>query len=408
MKRIGASLALAALLLSSQARGGSAVNNPPTSGGGGGGGAVSSVTAGSGCVTVSPTTGAVIVTSSGCQSSLTFSTGLTNTAGTITDNLATGKSGGQTAFGDTLTTGNLTLRPNAADSTTGRVVVSGLGLQVPDGTSTNPSVRFTSEATGFYRSNATELGFAFSGGTPHIFIDSISANTGANLSIAGAASAGLFIANSSSSANIGGFQINAANTGIVMASISSGCCSAASVRIEALFAGGVRFPNISYVSFGSSSTPISSVAPIVMEYAITPAPIASGSSVTLDAYKHDATTVTFTGTTGITTATGVNFYDYEAPTYTDASALTITNAATLAIKAAPVATGSVTITNPYALWVQGGTTRLDGPLSLTNTLATPGSGVVVTTDAPTAVVSLSLKYITATVNGTATYILALQ
>jgi hypothetical protein len=52
-------------LLATPAFAGTAANNPPTTGGGGG--AVSSVTAGvGGCVTIAPTTGAVIVDSSGC------------------------------------------------------------------------------------------------------------------------------------------------------------------------------------------------------------------------------------------------------------------------------------------------------------------------------------------------------
>lgn len=62
--RILSALVLVALL-ASPALAGNAVNNPP--GTGGGGGAVSSVSAaGGGCVTISPTTGAVIVDSSGC------------------------------------------------------------------------------------------------------------------------------------------------------------------------------------------------------------------------------------------------------------------------------------------------------------------------------------------------------
>lgn len=60
----------------------------------------------------------------------------------------------------------------------------------------------------------------------------------------------------------------------------------------------------------------------------------------------------------------------DAPTYAAAGASVITTAATLAINAAPTAGTNVTITNPYALWVQGGTTRLDGVLDV------PGSGSV--------------------------------
>jgi hypothetical protein len=97
----------------------------------------------------------------------------------------------------------------------------------------------------------------------------------------------------------------------------------------------------------------------MMEFGLTPPSITSATSATLDAYKWDATTVTFTGTTHITTATGVNFIDIEAPTYTDSSALEIDFAATLAIKNAPQHGGSVTIDNFYAFWVQAGVSRFD-------------------------------------------------
>ncbi len=49
-----------------------------------------------------------------------------------------------------------------------------------------------------------------------------------------------------------------------------------------------------------------------------------------------------------------------APTYSFVGASTITDAATVAITGAPVAGANATITNPYALWVQAGKTRLDG------------------------------------------------
>lgn len=57
----------------------------------------------------------------------------------------------------------------------------------------------------------------------------------------------------------------------------------------------------------------------------------------------------------------------EAPTYAFVGASTLTNAATLAITGAPVAGTNATITNPYALWVQGGASRFDGALTLSGT-----------------------------------------
>lgn len=119
--------------------------------------------------------------------------------------------------------------------------------------------------------------------------------------------------------------------------------------------------NSHYVAFARAGTAVTAQANgTVMNFAAVPPTQASGASVALNAYRWDAVTVTFTGTTAITTAAGVNFIDVEAPTYTDASALTITNAATLTIKDAPQAAGSVTLSNAYSLWTQAGAVRMDG------------------------------------------------
>lgn len=242
--RILSALVLVALL-ASPALAGNAVNNPPSTGGGGG--AVSSVSAaGGGCVTISPTTGAVIVDSSGCAGggvtsavagtgiaisgatgAVTFSlasvadqrivgnvsggsaapialtqaqivtflgssflipgnnlsdvgsaatsrtnlgvpsgsgtsTG-TNTGdqtitltgavtGSGTGSFATtfgGKSGGQTVIGDTLTTGNLTLRSNSADLTTGKTIFGTTSLMYFDTSTTQLAIGNSAPPTGY-------------------------------------------------------------------------------------------------------------------------------------------------------------------------------------------------------------------------------------------------------------------
>lgn len=51
---------------------------------------------------------------------------------------------------------------------------------------------------------------------------------------------------------------------------------------------------------------------------------------------------------------------FQAPTYAFASASTITNAATVAISAAPIAGTNATLTNASALWIQAGAARFDG------------------------------------------------
>jgi hypothetical protein len=95
--------------------------------------------------------------------------------------------------------------------------------------------------------------------------------------------------------------------------------------------------------------------------------VGSGTSAVLDEIVVPALTSTVTGTTAIATPKGFNKVSIYQPTYTDSSAVTISQGATLYIEGAPLAAGSVTLTNPYAIWVDAGTTRLDGNLILTGT-----------------------------------------
>lgn len=95
--------------------------------------------------------------------------------------------------------------------------------------------------------------------------------------------------------------------------------------------------------------------------------VPSGASATLDELLLPASTVTVTGTTHITTAKGFNKVSFYKPTYTDSSAVTIDQGATVYIEDGPAAAGSVTLTAPYALWVDNGKVRIDGELDLGNT-----------------------------------------
>lgn len=101
-----------------------------------------------------------------------------------------------------------------------------------------------------------------------------------------------------------------------------------------------------------------------------------------------ASTLTLSGSTNVTTATGVNFAQFRAPTITSGSVIVVTNAATVAISGAPGIAGSTTITNAYALWVQAGIVRVDGRFqpaqganiaaAATLTLGVDGNGFTIT------------------------------
>jgi fibronectin-binding autotransporter adhesin len=92
------------------------------------------------------------------------------------------------------------------------------------------------------------------------------------------------------------------------------------------------------------------------------ATVVSAAGATLDAVNVTAQTATITGSTNITTATGVNFVSIGTPTLSAGAALTVTNAASLYIAAAPAGAGAgpATITNAYAIWVDAGNVRFDG------------------------------------------------
>ncbi len=93
---------------------------------------------------------------------------------------------------------------------------------------------------------------------------------------------------------------------------------------------------------------------------------ASAASAVCRALYLPAATSTISGSTNITTATGYNHIEIGQPTMSAATALTITNAATLYIADAPAAGGAgpAAITNPYSIWVDSGAVRFDGAATI--------------------------------------------
>lgn len=92
------------------------------------------------------------------------------------------------------------------------------------------------------------------------------------------------------------------------------------------------------------------------------APVGSASEF-MSTFDIPATTVAF--------VTNPQTGDYETSfigvaTLTNPSSGTITNATTLKIAGAPVASTNVTITNNYALWIASGNTQMDGNLTVAN------------------------------------------
>lgn len=323
------------------------------------------------------TTGVLTIASAGTdyQVPITFSTGLTGTT-TVTANISTGVAGGQTVIGGTASGNALTLRSNTSDD--GKFIFGGttdlvynqsskvlsVGIATP---ATAASAHFKrSGATGaiVYVQNATNNTVSYAGfyaGTTDALSGAVG---GAILYGTGYTTAGLQTANAldvqlqGGSANMLLSIYQAAGAFV----FNNGSASTPTEKLK-IDTAAITIKNTPFVSLTSSSTARAQANGEVMAFSATPPSQASGASVALNAYRWDAATVTFTGTTSITTAAGVNFIDIEAPTYTDASALTISNAATLVIKGAPAAGGSVTLTNSYSLWTQAGPVRFDGFIS---------------------------------------------
>jgi hypothetical protein len=97
----------------------------------------------------------------------------------------------------------------------------------------------------------------------------------------------------------------------------------------------------------------------------------AGAGASFSGYNFGAQTLT-RPSGGITTD---RWFLVAAPTYAFSGSTTITNAATLAIAAAPTPGSNATITNNFALWVQAGGIRAAGEIRL-ETLAGSGTALV--------------------------------
>jgi hypothetical protein len=93
------------------------------------------------------------------------------------------------------------------------------------------------------------------------------------------------------------------------------------------------------------------------------------SSEVIAVFVGNAPTVNFDNGGGTSSAQRTVWID--APTYTADAAFTITAAAALYVERAPVASTNVTITNPYAVWVDAGVSRLDDGVLMVERAAAP-------------------------------------
>jgi hypothetical protein len=109
-------------------------------------------------------------------------------------------------------------------------------------------------------------------------------------------------------------------------------------------------------------------------------------------------TITLTGTTGVTATVGAAGIRIGTITVTDASAMTMDNAAALYIAGVPVAAGSAVITNAYSLWIDSGIPRID------STSANGAVATVLGSVGPAGSNTTVQEWLTININGNVRYI----
>lgn len=255
----------------------------------------------------------------------TIGTGLTLTGSTVSNDLITGKAGGQSAVGGTAASESLTLK-STTNATKGKIYLGAANLSFYDE---------NIEQTGGSAVTDTLFRLGMKAGATLCVMDfaiggvrqaAILANTFGTLELSGAAY--IF--------TIGNFatyvQVVTANGNVQMGGAGAG------------------LPGDN----PSSNLQVQSVKTL-----------ASSAGATWDGVQIYAGTLTLTGTTTVTELAATRF---QRPTITDASAVTVSDASTVIIDGEPIAAGSVTIgtaaANAKSLWIKRGRVQFDAAVSL--------------------------------------------
>lgn len=142
----------------------------------------------------------------------------------------------------------------------------------------------------------------------------------------------------------------------------------------------VAFPVTTAVSFAGFTITLDAAGATTLSssasqgVSITPGAKSGTPNTTGKTINTVAHTFTDTATAGSGTATAFAAIAFQQPTLAAQNAsVTCTDAATLYIAAAPANGTNITITNPWALWVDAGNVRLDGNLQVSGTTTLNGA-----------------------------------
>ncbi len=235
----------------------------------------------------------------------------------------------------------------------GPVVIDATRLQVPVGSAAVPSIGFAGDTdTGIYRPSAGVLGIAadtnlvalFSGTSTvrDVTIGDNGTTTTARVSlITDTHSAQMYVDETSGRLKFGVNNVDGIDFGDAQDLASMDTTK------------GLRSTFGLYVAVQSQTNFAVGRQALVLDLAVA---VPDDALAVLDYFQIRGSAVTFAGTTNVTTATGLNWVTISPPTFSGTK--TIANAATVAIGGAPIV-GAMTITNPYAFWIQGGAIRTD-------------------------------------------------
>lgn len=285
----------------------------------------------------------------------TFSTGLTDTAGTITANLSTGIAGGQSVIGGTASAENLTLS-STSNATKGKIIfgtagaydeannILGLGTVSPAGklniVGNYSTTNWTTNGVGLRTANATYTNTNSSGtvsGFTYIHtlgVPTIASTNACTFAVVATLALGEPIAGA-----------NATITSKLALYVASG---------DSRFAGNI----------GVGTSPTSRIH-VDGNFNMGTAWTSGGAQVQIGTQN-----ITDTLSAGGTTVTTRVASSYNTPSFLSSNAITVTNAINFYIQGAPAAGSGTTITNSYAMVVDSGNVRIDDNLSL-GTGATP-------------------------------------
>lgn len=333
------------------------------------------------------------------------STGLTavdNAGATRTDvtvNLSTGIAGGQTAFGGTAASENLTLQ-STTNATRGKILFGTSGydeanqrlgirtsspsypLEVTDSTIGSSTMRLDNTSSGGFLyiskgatgiggigasgawlgSGATDVAFgAYTGKKMQFFYNGgvtpgIEMSTGGIINLSSLAAGGIVKAKSAATA--GDLAIAVAGTDyqgvITWPAATDVLVSSGTTTVPVGDSNFVYDTTNHTLGLGTATTVAGERFRVLGTNTL-----ASATSLVFDPVYIDCGTLTLTGGTHVTTGRGLDGVYIKGPTITDGSAVTVDNASTVYIDGAPQSGGSVTLTNRYAMFVTNGDAFFD-------------------------------------------------